>query len=126
MKNDPIPQLRIRTEFSFRQTFGPISRVAEALAELKCPAAGIVDPGTWGHVRWSKALGKVGVKPLFGTALAVPLPDGRRPAAWALAQDLSTFYRFSTAALAVDADVPALFREYGDGWKGICVLPGRR
>lgn len=106
---DVIPQLRVRTEFSFRAAFGPVPRVAAALAELGAPAAGIVDPGTWGHVRWAKACAAVGVRPAFGTELTVPQPDGRRPVAWALAADTRAFYRFSTAARRPDADVAALF-----------------
>ncbi len=104
-----IPQLRVRTEMSFRQAFGPIPRVAAALVELGCPAAGIVDPGTWGHVRWQKALSKTTVKPLFGTELTVAQADGRKPTAWALAQDTALFYRFSTAARQPEADLEALF-----------------
>lgn len=105
-----FPQLRVRTEFSFRQAFGPVAKVAEALAEMKCPAAGIVDGGTWGHVRWNKAAAKSGFTPLFGTELTVPLPDGRKPRAWALAHDPAGFYRFSTAARKTDADIVELFR----------------
>lgn len=106
-----LPQLRIRTEFSFKEAFGPLARVAEVLEAMKCPGAAIVDPGTWGHVKWAKALSKTSVKPFFGTELAVTLPDGRKPKAWALAQDTKAFYRFSTAARAEEADVPALFAE---------------
>lgn len=104
-----IPQLRVRTEFSFRQAYGQIPKVAAALAELGAPAAGIVDGGTWGHVRWMKALKAVGVKPLFGTELTVAQPDGKKPTAWALAADTRAFYRFSTAARRKDADIEALF-----------------
>jgi len=106
-----IPQLRVRTEFTFREAFGPVARVAAGLQELGCPAAAIVDPGTWGHVRWAKELAKTSVAPLFGTELTIPQPDGRRPKAWALAQDIRAFYRFSTAARRKDADIEALFRE---------------
>jgi DNA polymerase III alpha subunit len=106
-----LPQLRVRTEFSFQQAYGPVKRVAAALAELKCPAAGIVDGGTWGHVKWAKELNAVGVKPLFGTELVVPMADGRKPTAWALAEDTAAFYRFSTAARREDADIAQLFRE---------------
>jgi DNA-directed DNA polymerase III PolC len=106
-----LPQLRVRTEFSFRDAFGPVPRVAAALAELGCPAAGIVDPGTWGHVRWARELGRCGVAPLFGTELTVAQPDGRAPKAWVLAQDISAFYRFSTATRKKGADLPALLRE---------------
>lgn len=109
-----LPQLRVRTEFSFRQAFGPIPKVAAALAALECPAAGIVDGGTWGHVRWQKALSKTGCKPLFGTELALPQPDGRKPTAWALAQDTAQFYRFSTAARLPEADIAGLFDSFRD------------
>lgn len=106
-----LPQLRVRTEFSFKEAFGPVARVAAVLEQMKCPAAAIVDHGTWGHVRWLKALSKTSVKPLFGTELIVPQADGRKPKAWALAESTKDFYRFSTAARREDADVPALFAE---------------
>ena len=99
-----IPQLRVRTEFSFRQCFAPVPRVAAAVKELGVPAAGIVDPSTWGHVRWAKAAEKAGFKPLFGTELTVALPDGRKPQAWALAEDTKAFYKFSTALRQKDTD----------------------
>ena len=115
MASKPIPQLRVRTEFSFKQAFGPVKRVAAALAETKCPAAAIVDGGTWGHVRWQKELAKVGVKPLFGTELVVPQENGLKPAAWALAKDTKAFYRFSTAARKPGVDIAALFAEHNKG-----------
>ena len=92
-----LPQLRCRTEFSFRQAFGPVARVMEAAKATGAGAAGIVDPSTWGHVRWAKAAEKHGVKPLFGTEFSVPTSDGRKPQAWALAEDTAAFYRWSTA-----------------------------
>lgn len=106
-----IPQLRVRTEFSFRQAFGPVPRVAAAVKELGAPAAGIVDGGTWGHVRWAKAAAAQGFKPLFGTEFAVALPDGRKPLAWALAEDTKGFYRWSTALRKRDSDPQQLLRE---------------
>jgi len=106
-----LPQLRVRTEFSFRQGYGPIAAVAHTLAHLGTSAAGIVDGGTWGHAQWAKALGKTEVKPLFGTELAVVREDGRKPVAWALAEDTRLFYRFSTAARQPEADIEGLFRE---------------
>lgn len=99
-------QLRVRTEFSFRQAFGSVNKVADA---LNCTAAGIVDGGTWGHVRWQKALKERGIKSLFGTELAVTQPDGRKPTAWALAEDTRQFYKFSTAARQPETDIEALF-----------------
>lgn len=106
-----MPQLRCRTEFSFRNCFGPINRMAEVLAEMQVPAAGIVEGGTWGHVRWMKALSARGIRPLFGTELAIVQPDGKKPIAWALAEDTKAFYRFSTAARKKEADIESLFRE---------------
>jgi DNA polymerase III alpha subunit len=106
-----LPQLRCRTEFSFRQAFGPVPRVAAAVQALGASAAGIVDGGTWGHVRWAKAAANAGFKPLFGTELTVPLPDGRKPQAWALAEDVRGFYKFSTALRRPDADAARLLRE---------------
>jgi DNA polymerase III alpha subunit len=111
-----IPQLRVRSEFTFRDggrdiaTFAPVGRLAAALAAAECPAAGIVDGGTWGHVKWLKALSKTTTAPLFGTELTVPQPDGKKPKAWALAADTKAFYRFSTAARQEGADIEALFR----------------
>jgi len=116
----PFPQLKCRTEFSFRdgrniQTFAPVAKMAAALADLGCPAAGIVDGGTWGHVRWAKELGKHGVAPLFGCELTVAQSDGRRPKAWALAEDTAAFYRFSTAARQEGADIEGLFGNSAGG-----------
>ena len=108
--NKPIPQLRVRTEFSFRQAFGPLPRVAAALAELGNAPAGIVDGGTWGHVRWAKTAEKAGFKPLFGTELTIPQPDGKKPTAWFLATNTTQFYRFSTGIRAAGADLDALVR----------------
>jgi DNA-directed DNA polymerase III PolC len=105
-----FPQLRIRTEFSFGQVFGPIAKVADTLAQLGAPAAGVVDGGTWGHVRWGKALAARGIKPLFGTELTVVRDNGLKPKAWALAEDTRLFYKFSTAARQHEADIENLFR----------------
>lgn len=106
-----LPQLRCRTEFSFRQAFGPVRRVAAAVQALHAPAAGIVDGSTWGHVRWAKAAQAHGFKPLFGTEFTVSQTDWRKPQAWALAEDTRSFYRFSTALRQPDADVLALLQE---------------
>lgn len=103
-----IPQLRVRTEFSFKGVYGPINKVADALAALNAPAAGIVDGGTWGHVRWAKALAARSIKPLFGTELRIKNEAGHAPAVWVLAREMAGFYRFSTAARKPDADIMAL------------------
>lgn len=110
-----IPQLRVRTEFSFRETFAPIDRTAAALSALGCEAAAIVDGSTWGHVRWAKAAAKGGWKPLFGSEFVVRSEDGRKPVCWALAEDTRAFYTLSTAARLPEADIPGLFRAARDG-----------
>jgi DNA-directed DNA polymerase III PolC len=110
-----LPQLRVRTEFSYGRVFGPIPRVVAALKGIGCPAAAIVDADTTGHTRWAREAGKSGVRPLFGTELTLTLPDGRKPASWALAVDTRAFYRFSTAARRPDADLGRLFRETTSG-----------
>ena len=106
-----FPQLRVRTEFSFRQGFGPVPSVATALHGLGCGAAAMVDGGTWGHATWLKQLNKIGIKPMFGTELVLPREDGRKPVSWALAEDTRLFYNFSTAARQPEADLHALFRD---------------
>lgn len=107
----PFPQLRVRTEFSFNRAFGPVKSVAAALQSMGCDGAGIVDDGTWGHVRWGKALSKLGLAPFFGTEVTVAQTDGKKPAAWALGIDAAGFYKFSSAVRRAEADVPGLFRE---------------
>lgn len=96
-------QLRIRTEYSFGQTFSPIDRTVARLKEQGCIAAGIVDPGTWGHVGWDKACRAAGIIPLFGIQLAVvpELTSEDRPAMWFLARNsagLQELYRFASLA----------------------------
>jgi DNA polymerase III alpha subunit len=105
-----MPQLRVRSEFTFRSTFAPVAALAARLVEIGAPAAAMVDGGTWGHSRWAKAGQKHGFKPLFGVELAVAQPSGKKPTAWALAEDTKAFYRFSTAAARADANVEELFR----------------
>ncbi len=60
--------LRLRTEYSFRKAFGTPERVLDAAGGT---AAAITDGGTWGHVAWSKACKKKGIKPIFGVELFV-------------------------------------------------------
>lgn len=64
-------QLRVRTEYSFGETFAPIPRVIERLKAIGCKAAGIVDASTWGHVRWYKACKEAGIAPLLGVEVIV-------------------------------------------------------
>ena len=64
-------QLKVRTEYSFGQTFSPVGRVVERLKDIGCTAAGIVDGSTWGHVTWFKECNAAGIKPLLGVEVVV-------------------------------------------------------
>lgn len=93
-----MPQLRVRSECSFRKVFGTVETVSDAVAELGCGFAALVDSsGTWGHVRWEAAARKAGFEPGFGTEFAITRPDGTKPRCWVLAEDLAQFYRLSSA-----------------------------
>lgn len=103
-----FPQLRVRTEYSFRQCYGPTDIVAARLQELGCKTAGCVDrSGTWGHVQWEKSLNAAGIQPAFGTEFEIPQEDGRKPRCWALAEDLRAFYRLSSSAPSTQEEMAA-------------------
>jgi DNA-directed DNA polymerase III PolC len=104
-------QLRVRTEFSFKQAFGPIKLVAQSLKGDATHAA-IVDGDTWGHVKWAAVCKDAGIIPLFGCELVVEQPDGRRPTCWVLAMKDRTkeFYRLVSAAKQNEADTLELLR----------------
>lgn len=80
-------QLRIRTEYTFGQTFAPIDRVIERLKAIGCEAAAIVDRNsTWGHVAWFKACNAAGIKPILGVEVTVS-DDDETTAMWFLARN---------------------------------------
>ena len=118
-----FPQLRVRTEFSFRKVFGPVADVARACAGLGAPLAAMVDSGTHGHVRWAAACKSVGITPAFGREVIVKTQDGRKPVCWVLAEDIKQFYHFSTALERIDCEIqikellrdhPGIIRFAGD------------
>ena len=109
-----FPQLRVRTEFSFRNAFGPIKRVAARVDAMGASHAGIVDVGTWGHVRWSKASTGHTV-PLYGREVPVKVDGKGQGTAWVLATNLERFYHFSTSLEHNPDDALALLAEYADG-----------
>ena len=94
-------QLRIKTEYTFGQTFAPIPRVVQRLKEMGVTAAGIVDNNsTWGHVPWFKACKEAGIQPLLGVDLVVS-DDELTQRMWFLARNkagLSELYRYSSKA----------------------------
>lgn len=61
-------QLKVKTEYDFLNTFGPIAKVIDA---CKGDAIGIADPNTWGHVPFYDACKKAGKKPILGVQLPV-------------------------------------------------------
>lgn len=98
-----MPQLRVRSEFSFRKAYGPVESVCARLEEIGCTTAALVDTGTWGHVRWEKALKKAGIQAAFGSE-AIIEKEGKKPVAWYLAEDLAQFYRFSSSNPTTEAE----------------------
>lgn len=96
-------QLKVRSEFSFKETFAPLPRLLDRLKALNVSAAGMVDlnGSTWGHVRWEKGCKAAGIQPMFGAEFVV-VPDlataKALPTAWALGLDPAALYRLSTLA----------------------------
>lgn len=79
--------LKIRTEFSFGQTFAPIDRVIQRLKEIGCSTAGIVDiDSTWGHMLWHKKCLENGIKPALGVEISVDV-NGIVNRMWFLAKN---------------------------------------
>ncbi len=92
-----IPQLRVRTECSFRNAYGKIEYTAKAAAETGAGFAACVDDGgTWAHVRWCKALKELGVAVGLGVELRLECEDGIKRSAWVLARDSREFYKFTS------------------------------
>lgn len=95
-------QLKVRTEYSFGQTYAPIDKLVARLKEMGCTAAGCVDKAsTWGHVKWHKACKAAGIQPLLGVELIVTDEEDAETAMWFLAkgdEGLKQLYRFSSMA----------------------------
>ena len=112
-------QLRIRTEYTFGQTFAPIARVVQRLKEIGCTSAAIVDSNsTWGHVPWFKACKAAGIQPMLGVELAVS-DDESSQRMWFLAKNkygLSELYRLTSKAHGQQiptrkGSIPRLYRK---------------
>lgn len=93
-----IPQLRIHSEYSFKQAYGSIAKIIERLQAIGCKTAGMVEfgGGTWGHVAWEKEMTKAGLTPAFGAEFIVRRGEKDRPTCWALATDPSALYALTT------------------------------
>ena len=65
-------QPRLRSEYSFGQTFAPIKAIVARLKEQGCKAAGLVDvASTWGHVTWFEECTAAGIQPMLGVEVVV-------------------------------------------------------
>lgn len=106
-----LPQLRVRSGFSFKEAFGKIEDIAAYLERLQPTFAGLVDSGTWGCVRWEQQFAKSAIKPGFG--VEVPITDldnegeqlDQSPRAWMLAVDPRKFFENSTYSAQSDGGV---------------------
>src|SRR5579863_784840 len=100
-----MPQLRVRTGFSYREAYGRTPDVIARLKELECPAAAIVDNGTWGHVKFEQSMVKAELQPMFG--MDIPIKslrgDGEestfKPRAWVLDEDTRKFYNLTSKSV---------------------------
>ena len=64
--------MKIRTGYSFRAAVGSIDNVMARIQECNYPVAPISDrASTFGYVKWRKAAGKTGLRPIYGVELAV-------------------------------------------------------
>jgi DNA polymerase III alpha subunit len=111
-------QLKVKTEYTFGQTFAPIDRLVARLKEQGCTAAGVVDlNSTWGHVPWFKACRAAGIKPLLGVDSVVADEDIAQRM-WFLAKNqagLSELYGWTSKAhqqpiVTKAGSIPRLFR----------------
>ncbi|MCK5018815.1 MAG: PHP domain-containing protein, partial [Candidatus Peribacteraceae bacterium] len=84
-------QLKLRTEYSFGQTFASVDRIAV----LGYPIIGIVDSSTWGHVAAYNACEKAQIQSILGVESIVSDSDSTLKM-WFLARNtegLSELYR---------------------------------
>lgn len=112
-------QLRIKTEYTFGQTFAPIGKMIERLKAIGCTAAGIVDVNsTWGHVAWYKACKAAGIQPILGVEVCVT-DDELTQRMWFLAKNkegLGELYRFTSKShqqtiATKSGSIPRLYRK---------------
>lgn len=94
-----MPQLRIRSGYSYRDAYGRHPQIIARMKEIGCEQAALVDWGTWGHVRYEQAMTKAELCPMYGMEVPILTRDenaeivGYKPRAWMLARDTKAFYR---------------------------------
>lgn len=109
-----LPQLRVRTGYTFRDVYGRMPEVFGRLQELGVKSAGCVDASTWSHVRFEQAAAKAEIQPMFG--MEFPIAEDReewkfKPKAWALAIDTKKFYNFTSLATQNKGVTPDQLRD---------------
>ena len=112
-------QLKLRTEYTFGQTFAPINKVIERLKAIGCTAAAMVDVNsTWGHVAWFKACTAAGIQPILGVEVCVT-DDDTTHRMWFLAKNktgLAELYRATSKShgqtiATRSGSIPRLYRK---------------
>lgn len=98
-----MDQFRVRSEFSFRQAFGQITKVIAAGKEVGARAMALTDPNTFGHVSFYKAAKAADIHPVLGIELickeSLEDDDKRTILLYAANTDgLSELYGWSTLA----------------------------
>lgn len=95
-----FPQLRVRSGYSFRESYGKIDDILKRAKEVDADFVAMVDNNTFGHARFEQAAKKAGITPGFG--MEVPIyhdPEQKhKPRAWMLATDPAHFYTNTTIA----------------------------
>lgn len=98
-----MDQCRVRTEFSFRKSFGQLSKVIAAGKAVGAQAMAITDTNTFGHVSFYKAMKAAEMQPILGVELKVKkelTDDDQRTCMFyaATSEGLSELYGWTTIA----------------------------
>lgn len=64
-----MDQFHVRSEFSFRKSFGQMFKLIEAGKEIGAGVMAIADSNTFGHVSFYKAAKAAGIQPILGVEL---------------------------------------------------------
>src|ERR1700741_5343203 len=99
-----LPQLRVRTGYSFREGYGRMPEVFDRLNELGAKTACVVDSATWSHVRFEQAAKKAEIQAGFGMEIPIIVGDGDpdakfKPKAWILGLDTVKMYHATSQSV---------------------------
>lgn len=102
-----LPQLRVRSGYSYRNAYGRHPEIIARLKELGVTAAANVDHGTWGHAKFEQAMVKAELEPMFGMELPIIFEGSDfRPIAWCLAENTKKFYNLTTKSVRAGGLTP--------------------